>query len=158
MTLRATELVRKDARSLDLFIAEPKADRALPRLAAELAAELGDDRVGTLVLANTWLPEGRTRLVPYRKAQTALVKGPAAAPTRGLLLRMPEPARLLAMPIACSAVHGAKLLIRVEAIEWWRRGLGSHDYVVAWRNEERALAWIEIDRATNEACVHGWMD
>jgi protein ImuB len=158
VTLRATELVRKDARPLDLFIAEPKADRALPRLAAELAADLGDDRVGTLVLANTWLPEERTRLVPYRKAQTTLVKGPCATPTRGLLSRMLEPARLLATPIACSAVHGAKLLIRMEALEWWRRGLGSYDYVVAWRDEERALAWIEIDRATNEACVRGWMD
>ena len=65
VTLRAPELARAPGRTLDLLEPEPRATRALPRLVAELAAELGAARVGVLALSDTWSPDERTRLVPY---------------------------------------------------------------------------------------------
>src|SRR5262249_6655613 len=133
VTLRAPELVRKEGGSLDLFFAESKAERALPRLAAELAADLGGDRVGTLALASSWIPEERTLLVPYGKA----------APTAhaSLLSRASEPVRLLAAPLACGAVRGVRLLGRIEAAEWWRYGHTARDYLTAWSDDERAVVF-----------------
>jgi hypothetical protein len=65
VTLRASELACAPTRTLDLFAPEPKADCALPRLVAELVAQLGEGQVGMLTLVDTWLPADRTRLVPY---------------------------------------------------------------------------------------------
>lgn len=151
VTLRATELVRKEARALDLFQAEAKADRALPRLAAELGAELGAEHVGTLSVGNTWAPEGRTRLVPFGQR-------PPAAPPVAMLSRTPEPARVLAVARARGPLRGVKLLARIEAIEWWRRGASSRDFLAAWDDGEGAMAWVELDRTTGAAHVRGWMD
>jgi protein ImuB len=152
VTLRVTELVRKEARALDLFQPEAKADRALPRLAAELGAELGEAHVGTLSVGNTWAPEGRTSLVPF--GQRAVVPPPVA-----MLSRTPEPARVLGAGRPCGSVRNVKLLSRVEAIEWWKQGRAdARDFLAAWVDDERAMAWIEIDRATGIAQLKGWMD
>jgi protein ImuB len=151
VTLRAPELVRKDARSLDLFVAEAKADRALPRLAAELAAELGEGNVGTLALGNTWLPEGRTLLVPYGK------EAPPSLPV-ALLAPAEEPLRFLASPRACGSARAVTMLARIEATEWWKRGVVARDYLAAWLDDDRAMAWIERDRETGEAHVRGWLE
>ena len=70
VTLRATELARKESRALDLF--DPEAERRDRRVAAprrgspaEISARIAS---GTLTLANTWIPEARTRLVPLGRA------------------------------------------------------------------------------------------
>ncbi len=67
-TLRATELARAEGRNLELLSPEPRADRALPRLVAELSAELGPSRVGVLALADTWVPDERTHLERFGSA------------------------------------------------------------------------------------------
>jgi protein ImuB len=158
VTLRAPELARRDARPLDLFMAEAKADRALPRLAAELAADLGEDRIGTLSLVSSWIPEERTRLVPFGAPSSApsslLASSPAYAP---LVSRAAEPVRLVA-PLPCGSLRGVKLLARVEAAEWWHRGIEARDFLAAWTDAERAMAWIEMDRVNGQARIRGWMD
>ena len=156
VTLRVTELVRKEARALDLFQPEAKADHALPRLAAELGAELGEAHVGTLSVGNTWAPEVRTCLVPYGKRARGHVP---EAPPVAMLSRTPEPARVLGEGRPCGSVRNVKLLSRVEAIEWWKHGgLPARDFLAAWVDDERAMAWIEIDRATGIPQLKGWMD
>src|ERR1700677_3966406 len=50
VALRALDLARVAPRPLDLLEPEPKAERALPRVVAELAADLGASRLGTLAL------------------------------------------------------------------------------------------------------------
>jgi protein ImuB len=154
VALRATELARKEGRALDLFEPEAKAARTLPRLVAELAAELGADRVGTLALGNTWRPEERTRLVPYGSRVE-----PGSAP-RGISLESiaPEPARFLTMPIAARGFEPVRLLARVESVEWWRFGSESRDFVAAWSDREKRMAWVAIDRERGDAVVRGWMD
>jgi protein ImuB len=150
VTMRAPELARKEGRALDLFVPEAKADRALPRLVAELAADLGNDRVGTLALVDTWVPEERTRLVPYGAKRDV--------PTwRSLESVAPEPSRVVA-PAPAEGLAPVRLLARVEAVEWWRRPLGARDFVAAWDAREKRMAWVAIDRDTGASCVRGWMD
>ncbi len=150
VTLRATVLARKDGRALDLFTPEAKADRALPRLVAELSADLGGDRVGTLALADTWVPEERSVIVPYG------ARPPVVFAT--LVSNAPEPSRVIAPSEEMGDARPVRLLARVEAAAWWRLGVHSRDYVAAWSDSDARMAWVEIDRATGRARVKGWMD
>jgi protein ImuB len=171
VTLRAPELARPFARTLDLFEPEPKADRALPRLVAELHAELGGEAVGILALVDTWLPTERTRLVPYGGQATAAVKHRHALAASAL-----EPSRLVQstlMPRMLTCVHH---LARVEALEWWRHTPTSHEFrrndlFTAWvarlpgppqasdrPDGDGALAWLELRNPNRELLLRGWID
>src|SRR5204863_440961 len=77
---------------------EARADLALPRLAAELSADLGTDRVGVLELADTWVPEERGPLAPYGlPARPSLASLQKASPARRMT-GAPEPLRMLLEP------------------------------------------------------------
>jgi hypothetical protein len=164
--LRAPVLVHKRAAALSLFEPQPKAERALPRLIAELVSDLGPDAVSTLVLGDSWEPEDRSRLAPFGSASSK-VNEPKKR--RRMLSSVPEPTRLLGepRPISREGVRITRHLSRRESTEWWkttpsaphgcasakRRGV---DYVQAWT--EDGAAWIEIDRATGGMRVRGWFD
>ncbi|HEY8038841.1 MAG TPA: DNA polymerase Y family protein [Polyangiaceae bacterium] len=169
-TLRAPELARAPARTGSLLAPEPKAERALPRLVAELAAELGTPRVGVLALVDTWAPDERTRLVP--------LGSPAAARPSAQVTSALEPSRLVEpSSVARDALDGARLLARVEDVAWWRRtgsGVGTRRDLVAWwvgakqpqpwrgqrprprPREEEGLAWVEV--LEESARLRGWID
>jgi protein ImuB len=151
VTLRAPELAVAPSRTGSLLTPEPKAERALPRLVAELGAELGLARVGVLALVDTWSPDERTRLVP---------SGAAQAPAwRSMVTSALEPTRL-AVPsrVAREELSGVLPLARVEAVEWWRRPARRRDLAAAWvgPDEGGALAWVELgdDGAMSWGC--GW--
>ncbi len=153
VALRVPELARVDGRALDLFVAEPRADIALPRLAAQLAAEIGDARIGVLELCDTWIPEARTRLVPYRAS------GESSPSASSFVSHAPEPSRVLGVGVAPPApLTRTKLLARLEAIEWWRRGAAGAVDIVAAEMEGGIVAWLEIDRVSGETRLRGWMD
>ncbi len=168
LTLRAPALARTTARTLDLFEPEPKAHRVLPRLVAELSAELGEGVVGTLALVDTWSPAERTRLMPLddtslnHHAETHLAE---AEETRGLsesksflVTSALEPSRLIhAAPIAHEALSRGQLLARLEAVQWWRQPVQRRDLFAAWI--DGALAWLELS-AHRGACplLRGWID
>jgi protein ImuB len=167
--LRAPELARIAARPLDMFSPEPKADRALPRLVAELSAELGCDRVGRLGLVDTWIPEERSRLVPMGEAPC--VRHVGHAPKL-------EPSRLVAPSrVYDEATTAARLLSRIEAVEWWRTTARScRDFSAAWLDGHcpsgiasdaegpsgiasdavGALAWLEVNEGAR--WLRGWFD
>jgi protein ImuB len=151
--LRAASLVHKPQAALSLFEPTPRADRALPRLVAELAADLGEEAVGKLAIGDAWLPEDRSRFV-------RLSAEPIAKKRRHVLSSVPEPTRLLAEPIDVprESLHIARHLCRIESVAWWRpqRGPRSADYVLAWSDDGPAFA--EIDRTTGAARVRGWFD
>jgi protein ImuB len=153
-TLRATELARAQGRTLDLLEPEPVADRALPRLVAELSAELGPAQVGLLALADTWSPDERTRLVPYGMSQR-----PARRP---LVTSALEPTRLAEpRPVDWGALVALRPPVRVESIEWWRRAARRRDMVAVWMTSQRdgALGWVELgDDDSREVTLRGWMD
>jgi protein ImuB len=153
VTLRAHDLAAAEGTLLDLFAPEAKAEHTLPRLGAELSAELGAPRVGTLALADTWIPEERTVLVPL--AARPAVKSAARA---ALVSGGREPTRVLALRVPYRERHAMRLLERVEAVEWWRRGTGGKSYYAGWAEAARALAWVALDHVTGEARVEGWLD
>jgi hypothetical protein len=145
VTLRVPSLARAEARTLPLLEPEAKADVALPRLVAELSAEIGDTHVGVLALADTWHPHERTHLVP--------VGTPCERAIRPV--HAPEPSRMVSEPIAISRDRMANvtLLLRTESVEWWRRGLERRDLVAAW--VDGAIAWVEM---SSEVSIRGWVD
>jgi protein ImuB len=160
--LRAPALVHKPQAALSLFEAQPKAERALPRLVAELAADLGPEAVGALVLGDSWVPEDRSRFVSLEQAKALAPK----KKRRHLVSTVPEPTRILAEPEAVprEIVKIVRHLSRIEALEWWkqmpnepgREGMCGVDHVYAWVAD--AAAWVEIDRRSGAARVRGWFD
>jgi protein ImuB len=176
VTLRVPELSSSSGRTLDLLTPEPKAERALPRLVAELSAELGEASVGTLELADTWNVDRRTRLLRFG--------APRATCHRSLVTSSLEPSRIVvrwAVPwtVPPSALEGAEHLARIEGVEWWHDGSPSlsssrssrrdgaahspsrRDWLAAWVHSDsssgpkpkegavHALAWVELtDRYT----------
>jgi protein ImuB len=199
VVLRCADLVARACTPLDLLAPEPRADRVLPRLAAELAADLGTERVGILELVSSWVPENRTRLVPYRASPASPASPASASATKrrsrdaapNLVSRTCEPTRVFATPLPHHLVprekdgakDGAKdgvpvqksrrRIARLEAVEWWRRGREGDraaaqepaaqepavkEIVASWLEDIGAVAWIEIDRATNVARLRGWID
>lgn len=164
--LRAPTLVPRRAAALSLFEPQPKAERALPRLVAELASDLGADAVSTLVLGDGWTPEERSKLVPFSAAQARGRKRSVTA-ARRLLSSVPEPSRLLAapLPVARESVRLLRHLSRHEAVGWWKQAPTARqhrhpvDNVQAWT--EGGVAWIEIDRAGGGGGpmrIRGWFD
>lgn len=167
-TLRAPVLVHKRAAALSLFEPQPKAERALPRLVAELVSDLGSDAVARLELGDSWVPEDRSRLVPFdAPTRTKTGAGPGARkPRRRLLASVPEPTRLLAVPqpVARETVHVTRHLARAESLEWWKTtptvdpsaSRAPVDYVQAWT--EDGAAWVAIDRSNGAMTIRGWFD
>lgn len=155
--LRAPVLVRKPQSALSLFEATPKAARALPRLVAELASDLGPQAVGKLALGDSWLPEERSRFV-----RTGDPTQPAQRKRRHLLSSIPEPTRVLPepLPVPRESVKIVRRLTRLESVEWWKHvpseRVPSVDFVYAWVLE--SPAWVEIDRSSGATRVRGWFD
>ncbi|MGD0676858.1 MAG: DNA polymerase Y family protein [Polyangiaceae bacterium] len=175
VTLRATKATAVGSQTLDLLLPKAKADRALPCLVAELAADLGNASIGRLELVDTWSADERTRLVPWG--------APISRCNPLLVTSAIEPSRLVpAVPVLLTRLTDVELLTRVEAAEWWGhldrtstgpKGRDRHDWMAAWMSEvlinsfecRRALAWIEV-RSTcrgaiekpEGAWLRGWID
>ena len=146
-TLRAPELASAEGRTGSLLEPEPKAERVLPRLVAEIGAELGMARVGVLALVDTWSPDERTRLVPWG---TPPARVPHAMVTPAL-----EPTRLVpASRVTHEAMSDVLPLARIEGVAWWRRPPRRRDLAAAWVGS--ALAWVEL--GDDGATVRGWID
>jgi protein ImuB len=172
VTLRAVELARAPIRELDLFVSESKALRALPQLVAELTAELGEMSVGTLALGDSWVTHERTRLLPYGAAFSRSVsRSRGGAPPR-LTTAALEPTRLVPpFFVPKSELEDVELLLRLEAVQWWRLGFQQRDFISAWiptgagpTGTDGALAWLELCERTSRASrghegrLRGWFD
>jgi protein ImuB len=123
----------------------------LPRLVAELSAELGAGRVGVLVLADVWTPDARTRLAPFGAAPDA--------PHHPLTSSAIEPTRLVAPSLVPrGAFSPCFRLARYEAVEWWRRTPQRRDLVAAWMGSrgDGVLGWVELGDEAD--VVRGWFD
>jgi protein ImuB len=155
VTLRALDLARTHIRTLDLLSPEPRAHRALPRLVAELAADFGGESVGTLAMTDTWVPDDRTRLVPFGTARSE--------PRHSLVTSSLEPSRLVhPIRLPSESLVGAVRLSRVEAFEWWRRAVERRDLYAVFLPVEadghKNLAWVEQKGSEGEAQLRGWID
>jgi protein ImuB len=146
VALRADEVVVRSMETRHMFEPEAKAERALPRLCAELVQELGHDRIGTLSVADAWMPRARTVLLP-------LGARPPMERAR-LYLSATEPTRLLNVPHR-GTVNRSSVVLHTEGIEWWRGAGGSSDWVTGWVEQERATALIRVENG--DVIVEGWM-
>jgi protein ImuB len=168
VTLRAPSMASSSGRTLDLLTPEPKAERALPRLVAEIGAELGEARVGTLGLVDTWSPERRTRLVPFGEARAPRASRPPY--DHALLTSALEPSRLVRGGLLPSSVlDDAKLLARIEAVEWWRRGtsddgdgasrpMARHDWFATWTTWTHRQHCGEAGAAGAAGAGYAWVE
>jgi len=161
--LTAPSLVHKREAALSLFEPQPKAERALPRLVAELAADLGTEAVGKLAIGDSWSPTDRSLFVTGDLfAPSQLKTGRKGKLRRHLLSTVPEPTRMLAepVPVARESIRIVRHLTRTEATAWWKLLPGernaSLDYVYAWMDE--GAAFVEIDRQTGATRVRGFFD
>ncbi|WP_394838454.1 hypothetical protein LVJ94_16245 [Pendulispora rubella] len=162
VSLRATKLVPYEFHARDLFVPEARAEAELPRLVAELGADLGDARVGMFELENRWIPEQRApKLVPF--AGFPLSERCASDESR-LVSRAIEPVRILSRPIPYTGpVPRDSFLARNEAQEWWRApklpqpGSG-HDDLAIFLPELGAVAWVVRDRQTKRMLIRGYIE
>ena len=167
--LAAPTLARRPAGEMHLFEPEARADRALPRLLSELAADLGVHRVGRLSIANAWAPEKRSRFVTGAAEGAGGGRGflDALPDERGIAARVesaPMPTRVHASPdrIDRRDLVVARHLYRLADVEWWQQmpgaaRTGGVDHVLAW-SEETGAAWVEIDRGSGAAIWRGSFD
>jgi protein ImuB len=162
-TLRATELASLQGRTVSWIEPEPAAGRAMPRLVAELSAELGAARVGILELVDTWQPDERTRLAPYGSRPLAASRWWTSAVTSAF-----EPTRLVpARAVERASMTALLPLARIEGVEWWRRPPRRRDFAAAWMPgvgaadagaRAGATAWVEADEARGDVMLRGWID
>jgi protein ImuB len=158
--LRGIETVPRQKSQLHLFVPEAKAERMIPRLAAEIEADLGPGTVGNLQLTNRWLPEQRSQLVPLRSSRAVGHLGLHTPDSHvgALLSGALEPTRWLSMPISCQNLVDVSVVARLEAGEWWDRGLTQRDYGTAWIESLSAVAWVELDHVWSSVSIRGWVD
>ena len=158
VTLRAAKLVSYEFRARDLFTLETRAELALPRLASELAADIGENRVGMFALENSWNPARRAALIPHA-SRPKKSKEPKDSPPTRLTTRAIEPVRFLQQPLPYEgAIPKASFLGRREAVEWWRAPAPPQDDLAIFIPELETMAWVVCDRQTKQMTIWGYIE
>jgi protein ImuB len=150
---------------------------ALPALLSELSAELGEERVGTLVTVDDHRPERRSRLEwgpssessavgAKRRRRAARRASPSAEQLR---LFGPEPTRVLPAPLRLAGPprEGERLMVdgeafvvrkvefdrRIDAVTWWTEDSPSRDYLAV----ELAAARAQERRGVEPPSTVAWV-
>jgi len=150
--LEVPAVTRAATRQLDLHraasgLATLQAE-SLPVLLAELAVEIGQERVGVLQLVDLHRPEARSRLVACGPHPGASAKQQRRS--RARLHFASEPTRFFPQPLPLDTALriGATCMInqqlysierlaferRLEAVQWWSPAAVSRDYLRVWFN------------------------
>ncbi len=140
--LRVPELAPLETASRHLFVPESRAEIALPKLAAELFALMGEGTLGTLGVRDDWRTSHRSVLVPFGKISP-----------RGTISSI-EPMRLVPpRPIedAIELHHVA----RFERVVWWRATSPARDWKLVWTSD--AIAFVE-EIPGEGARLRGYLD
>jgi protein ImuB len=187
MSLEANAVTRALARQLSLSRyaaglggSSAKGPETLPVVLAELAADLGKDKVGILKLEGSHKPEAKSRLVPV--SPEVLSRGLVKARTKTSADEVLSaslahaPTRLLSRPITIDSPlrPGATLLLdhrlysiesvtfdhRLESVEWWTDSPAARDYVRLWlRGANGGMeAVVYVDRVSGVRMLHGVCD
>jgi protein ImuB len=158
-------------------------DDEIPVLIAELSAELGEDRVGTLKLCDSHRPEAKSKLSPARLESTAFASPakkarqprlrkaePSFAELPGAPTRLlPEPCELhgplrvgvsVAIDHSLYTIDHLRFEQRLEAVEWWGHAPVTRDYVRLWLQGAsggfEAVAYV--DRTTGRRYLQALAD
>jgi protein ImuB len=157
-----------------------KGPETLPVVLAELAADLGKDKVGILQLEGSHRPEAKGRLVPVSPevlSRGAIKSRPRTSAEESLSASLVHaPTRLLTRPIPIDSPlrQGAMLCLghrlysiervtfdsRLESVEWWTDHPVARDYVRLWLRSPtggmEAIAYV--DRASGVKMLQGICD
>lgn len=187
MTLEAHAVTRALALQLSLSRyaaglggSSAKGPETLPVVLAELAADLGKDKVGILQLEGAHKPEAKGRLVPVSPEvlSRGVVKArPSSSAAEALAASLTHaPTRLLPRPIVIESPlrPGAMLCLdnrlysiervtfeqRLEKVEWWTDHPVARDYVRLWLRGPtggmEAIAYV--DRRSGVRMLQGICD
>jgi len=140
VVLRAPELASVEERTRDLFIPESRAEVALPKLAAELSALIGD-AFGTLAIRDDWRLDHRSVLQRFG----------ARAKIHALYNDI-EPLRVVPAR-ACEHFVELHHLARYEHLVWWREPRPAFDWKLAWTD---AITFVE--QRPDGVTVRGFWD
>ena len=154
VALKLVHTVEQRPRALHLWSKESSALGALPTLIAELCAELGADRVGSLTVPERHAAMERSLLAPVG-AET----NPPVSPWVSLLYEAGEPLRCLGAEPWQGPTEG-RLLVRRQGIEWWRHGfVDAWDSRAVWVPALGATAWVDLrPKAERAAWLRGWVE
>ena len=139
VVLRAPELAAAEERTRDLFVPESRAELALPKLAAELSALIGN-AFGTLVVRDDWRLDHRSVLAPFGRRELHASYNDI------------EPLRVVPAR-ACEHFVPLHHLARYEHLVWWREPFGVLDWKLAW-----ADAIVFIEQRSDSATIRGFWD
>lgn len=132
-----SEIARARKVQLD-FARDAHADpNSLPALMAELAADIGPERVGVLALRDALRPEARAQLVPVKDVDAEVAEAEPPAERDPMC-----PARLLRTPISLGragssviavtgqlyVVERRRFIARLDDVEWWTDTPCSRNY------------------------------
>ena len=170
LRLEAPVIVDAPRIQLDLSRDATAAPDALPVLVAEIASEVGPDRVGTLSLHPTHRPETRSSLSPvdltsrddsnYAPTFGAGVTRLLPHPIPFGLVRL-TPGHLLPIdPLPPLEIRTVRFDARLDSVEWWTPAPCSRDYFQLWLDAggHGAWAWVYRDRHSGSVHLHGWLD
>jgi protein ImuB len=187
MTLEAHAVTRALALQLSLSRyaaglggSSAKGPETLPVVLAELAADLGKDKVGILRLEGSHKPEAKGRLVPVSPevlsrgavkasratfADEVLSASLAHAPTRLLPRPMAIDSPLRAGAMLCVehrlySIERVAFDNRLESVEWWTERPVARDYVRLWlRGPSGGMEAIAyVDRKSGVRMLQGICD
>jgi protein ImuB len=183
-----SEIARARKAQLD-FARDAHADpNSLPALLAELAADIGPERVGVLTMRDAIRPEARAQLAPVKDVDAEVTEIEAPAERDPLC-----PARMLRTPISLGragssviavtgqlyVVEKRRFIARLDDVEWWTEQPTSRNYFratlssgavpksvqpaafAAGSPQQRSVvadALLFIDPRTEEAFLQGWFE
>jgi protein ImuB len=154
--LRLLQTVEAEPRALHLWTKETTAVSALPTLIAELVAELGEERVGSLTVQDRHAASSRTALV-----RVGTMSATPVSPWVSLSYAASEPLRAQKAEPWDGPTSG-KLLVRRQGVEWWTHGFSdAWDSLAVWIDGLGATAWVDQrlgDSYRASSWLRGWVD
>lgn len=173
---RLAPIVQRQLSLAELMVGDTTSgEEDLPLVLAELAADIGEDRVGVLGLVDAHRPEAQSRLsaaLPHALGHGRRKGKRAHAPPKASLRKTEPPiwsklpcppTRLLPAPVELSSVISAGSTVvlghtlytierlrfeqRLDAVEWWSRPV-ARDYLRLWLQSESGglEALVYVDR------------
>jgi hypothetical protein len=155
--LRFVQTVEAAPRALHLWSKETAAVSALPTLIAELVAELGEERVGSLTVQDRHAASARTTL-----ARVGSISATPSSPWVTLSYAASEPLRAQVKAEPWEGPTSGRLLVRRQGVEWWTRGFSdAWDSMAVWIDGLGATAWVDQrlgDSFGASSWLRGWIE
>ncbi len=156
VALRFVQRTKAEPRALHLWSKETQSLSALPTLIAELVAELGEERVGSLKVEDRHAASARSALGTVGETSLA-----PQSPWVMLAYSAREPLRAQKAEPWTGPTSG-RLLVRRQGVEWWKRGFSdAWDSLAVWVEGLNATAWVDLrlgDSFGPSAWMRGWVE